>query len=144
MKAEWGMARIKRGGQIKEQMVPGVIVGGGLTVTQFPNTDEMGQSGYGLTMTAFGVCLPEVAYFSWRLAVRCAEELLRVASFEGSNEAEVAGRIQGVWDTLLKPICARYLYLDELWEIRRASKSAGQDGNVPETIMMWDAWARRN
>lgn len=141
MKTVWGMVRIRRGGLIKEQMVPGVVVGPGLAVTQFPNTDSTGQSAFGLTLAKFGLLLPgEPVYFSWRLAVRCAEELLRVVSFDAPNEKSLRARIGPIWIGLLKPICDRYSHLDDLWEERQV---VGASGGT-ELRMTWDAWARRN
>ena len=127
MKTEWGMVRIRRGGLVKEQMVPGILVGRGLAVTQFPNTDQTGETAYGLTLAKLGTLLPEPSvFFSWRLAVRCAEEIIRVASFEGSNEPGIRARVAPIWATQIKPICQRYTRLDDQWEYRRASRASGE------------------
>jgi len=147
MKTEWGEVLIRRGGPIKEQMVPGVLVGRGLAVTQFPLTDLTGETAYGLTLANHGMLLPTpCVFFSWRLAVRCAEELIRVVSFARAYEPEVRERVSPKWDALLKPICEKYTHLDDLWEARRASRAMGI-GNTIEAADMrrtWDAWARRN
>jgi len=148
MKAEWGEVRIKRDGQIKEQMVPGFVVGGGLAVTQFPNTDSTGQTAYGITLARFGLLLPQpCVFFSWRLAVRCAEELIRVVSFEGPYEPGVRARVAPKWPTVLEPICQRYTRLDDMWEYRRVTEAQreGQDSDPDHARRMaWDGWARRN
>jgi len=147
MKAEWGEVLIRRGGQIKEQMVPGVVVGRGLAVTQFPNTDITGETAYGLTLERFGLLLPRpCVFFSWRLAVRCAEELIRVVSFEGPYEPDVRARVAPKWPTLLEPICQRYTHLDDMWEYRRACEVSREGPEMPagDRRMTWDAWARRN
>ena len=125
MKTDWEQVRFRGSGRVKSQMVPGIVIGRGLAVTQFPYTDITGQTAYGLTLTTFGLLLHgDVCYFSWRLAVRCAEEMIRVVSFEAPNETTLRARIGPIWNSDLKPIGERYTLLDDLWEERRASMAS--------------------
>ena len=102
---------------------PGIIVGRGLAVVELPWPSEDGYTGYSITHVPsgtriFGITLG--CFFSVRLALRCARELVRIASFNGRTVDDMPDlRLQM---PELRNVAVLYDYLDDLWLEREEAK----------------------